>query len=284
MENAIKATTQLNIREARLHIVNWLKSYCEKYGITGVTIGISGGIDSALASTLCAEAGLHVLCVEMPIHQNPEHAKRGQAHINWLGKNYDNIHEIDIEMSEAFDTLEAAFEKANHQMPYAVDPERHLLGLTNTRSRLRMIGLYQMATVNGFIVCGTGNKVEDFGVGFFTKYGDGGVDISPIADLLKSEVRAMAADLNILDEIVNAVPSDGLWDDSRSDEDQIGATYDELEWAMEQWQDGKNNVITTENGYSERQVEVMKIYRDRHLANKHKMDSIPVCSVAQFRS
>lgn len=279
-ETGIVIKSKLNITRAKNHIIQWMKDYITNSGQKTWVIGVSGGIDSALASTLCAETGFPVLCVEMPIHQNKEHITRGQRHISWLKEKYDNVNQVEIDMTKTFDVFESDFNKALFQLPFAYDDSRIELGLANTRSRMRMTALYFLSNMLGGLVCGTGNKVEDFGIGFFSLGGDGQVDISPIADLLKSEVREMAKSLGVLDEIIKAVPSDGLWDDTRSDEDQIGASYDELEWAMEQYENDKEPAA---NNLTERQLQVLEIYNNRNKANRHKMEPIPVCSVKNFR-
>jgi NAD+ synthase len=238
-------------------IVEWIKDYADSNGISSLVVGVSGGIDSALVSTLCAKTGIPTHCVLMPIHQDPSHTQRGLNHVRWLQSNHElvGLHEFDL--TEVYD-------KFVENMGYASSP----LGFANSRARLRMTTLYQLAqTVNGLVV-GTGNKVEDFGVGFYTKYGDGGVDISPIADLMKTEVYGLARELGINQEILDAQPTDGLWGDNRNDEDQIGATYPELEWAM--------NYTGNTTHLSERELEVLKIYYDFHNKNKHKMEPIPV--------
>jgi NAD+ synthase len=240
-------------------IRNWLNDYLIENNLKTFVIGISGGIDSALTSTICAETGLNTIVVSMPIHQHPDQLSRAHRHIKWLKDKYSNVSSIEINLSHVYDTFEMMF----------ADNENKL-ALANSRARLRMTTLYQIAQTNNGLVVGTGNKVEDFGVGFFTKYGDGGVDISPIADLMKSEVREMAKELEIIDEIIKAKPTDGLWGDDRTDEDQLGATYDELEWAM-----GYEEGFTL----SERQQEVLDIYNKFNKQNQHKMVNIPVCKI-----
>ena len=236
-------------------ISNWIKDYTDGYNIKSLVVGVSGGIDSALTSTLCAMTGLPTYCLILPIHQNPSHTERGENHIEWLQSQYDNVHKIKVDLTSTFDSFKSVMGDNDSE-----------LGFANSRSRLRMVTLYQVAQSKGGIVVGTGNKVEDFGVGFVTKYGDGGVDISPIADLFKTEVRQLSSKLGINQEILDAPPSDGLWDDDRDDQEQIGATYEELEWAMKY----DNGEIT------ERQREVLKIYNRFHNQNTHKMNSIPV--------
>jgi NAD+ synthase len=236
-------------------ISNWLSEYLHNSKVEYFIIGISGGIDSALVSTLCAQTLKPTIVVSMPIHQDPDQLKRANNHIQWLKERYSNVSSYTKDLTVLFETFKSLFENENK------------LALANSRSRLRMVTLYQIATENKGIVVGTGNKVEDFGVGFFTKYGDGGVDISPIADLTKTEVRLMARELGIIKEILIAKPTDGLWEDNRTDEDQIGATYEELEWAMEY--DGISSI-------NKRQKEVLNIYQKFNTQNKHKMVSIPI--------
>ena len=244
------------------HIVNWLKDYAQSANVNGFIIGISGGIDSAITSTLCAKTGLKTMCLEMGIHQNPNEVNRGLEHIEWLENNFVNVNHLRINLTYTFETLKKAL---------PINAQQHELSLANTRARLRMTTLYAVGQANGLLVAGTGNKVEDFGVGFYTKYGDGGVDLSPIADLTKSQVFEIAKELGIVQSIQQAQPTDGLWDDERTDEGQIGATYPELEWAME-----FNGDYST---LSDRQKEVVDIYNKFNRANKHKMVPIPVCKI-----
>lgn len=249
------------------HIVKWLKEYAENANIKGFVIGISGGIDSAVTSTLCAKTGLDLLCLEMPIHQESSQVSRAMNHIKWLQTNYNDVSYTQVNLTPVFDSLVDAF-------PAVDNEEDRFMTLANTRARLRMTSLYYFAALKGYLVAGTGNKVEDFGVGFFTKYGDGGVDLSPIADLLKTEVYAIAITLGINQEIIDAAPTDGLWGDDRTDEDQIGASYPELEWAMAMIEAGK-----TTKDFKGRQQEVFNIYKRFNTANKHKMLPIPVCEI-----
>lgn len=254
------------------HISHWLKAYCEKNRQKGFVVGVSGGIDSAVTSALCARTGLHTLCVEMPIHQAHSHVTRALEHVARLQEAHANVILERIDLTPTFDTLERA-------LPDSANEAMHQLALANTRARLRMTTLYYLAGIHGYLVAGTGNKIEDFGVGFFTKYGDGGVDLSPIADLTKTEVYEVARALGIVQSIMQAAPTDGLFGDSRTDEDQIGASYPELEWAM----DVRDNGGSTE-GLSERQQHVLAIFDKRRAANRHKMDPIPVCLIpAHFR-
>jgi len=249
------------------YIVSWLKEYAEKSNVSGFVIGISGGIDSAVTSTLCAKTGFPVLCLEMPIHQAENQVTRAYDHIAWLQKNFKKVNLQQISLTPLFDSLVTSF-------PPVENKEQRFMALANTRARLRMTTLYYFAGLRGYLVVGTGNKVEDFGVGFFTKYGDGGVDISPIADLMKSEVYEIAKYLGIDEAIIKAAPTDGLWGDDKTDEDQIGASYDELEWAMKQDESGK-----TTADFEGRKKEVFAIYKKRNSANKHKMIPIPICEI-----
>ena len=249
-------------------IVAWLKSYAQKNKISGFVVGLSGGIDSAVTSTLCAKTGLKVLCLEMPIKQNDEHVSRAKNHIQNLELKYKNV------SSELID-LNSVFNSFNNEVDSDGDDNIKDLALANSRARLRMTTLYYYAGINNYLVVGTGNKVEDFGVGFYTKYGDGGVDLSPIADLLKSEVFKLGKYLQVSESIIQAKPSDGLYADSRSDEEQIGATYDELEWAM-RVEDSNDKPMLTNNS---REKKVLDIYRSFNSKNKHKMESIPICKI-----
>lgn len=249
------------------HIINWLGDYAATAGMEGFTIGISGGIDSAVTSTLCAKTGLKLLCLEMPIHQSENQMNRASKHIDWLQKHFSNVNRQPVNLTPVFDNLVDV-------LPDVENEEERFMSLANTRARLRMTTLYYFAALKGYLVAGTGNKVEDFGVGFFTKYGDGGVDLSPIADLLKSEVYEIANYLGINQEIIDAAPTDGLWGDNRTDEDQIGASYPELEWAMQMQEEGK-----TENDFSGREEEVFLIFRELNSRNRHKMVPIPICKI-----
>ncbi|QKX05315.1 NAD(+) synthase [Aquimarina sp. TRL1] len=249
------------------HIVNWLKEYATNAKMEGFVVGISGGIDSAVTSSLCAKTGLKTLCVEMPIHQAKSQVDRAQEHISQLKERYSNV-------SDTRTDLTSVFEQFKNITPATEASATLDLALANTRARLRMTTLYYFAGLHRLLVAGTGNKVEDFGVGFFTKYGDGGVDLSPIADLLKSEVYTIAKELKVPDSIQNAAPTDGLFGDSRSDEDQIGASYDELEWAMKMKDSGK-----TANDFNGRELEVFTIFDRLNTVNQHKMNPIPVCKI-----
>ena len=251
-------------------IINWLKDYSATSHTKGFVIGVSGGIDSAVVSTLCAMTELPVIVINMPIRQGGAEYQRAVEHIEWLKSNFKNVTADEVNLSMAFTAIESSLNseiQLNH------------LAMANTRSRLRMITLYAYATQHKMLVVGTGNKVEDFGVGFYTKYGDGGVDISPIADLMKSEVYALGAELGIINSILQARPTDGLWSDGRTDEDQIGATYDELEWAMLYEEARPTEKIILKLKMTDRQKEVLEIYKRFHSSNLHKMIPIPVCKI-----
>jgi len=245
------------------HITDRLYNYNQSAKTKGFVIGVSGGIDSAVTSTLLARTGLPVLCLEMPIHQSIDQVNRAMDHIEWLKLNHENVKMESIDLTKNFDSFIEALPATNL--------ESRDMALVNARARLRMTTLYYFAALNGMLVAGTGNKIEDFGIGFFTKYGDGGVDLSPIADLKKTEVYALGEELGVIESIMTAPPTDGLWGDDRTDEDQIGASYAELEWAM--------GFQGETESLSSRQTEVMAIYTRLHSANKHKMEPIPVCKI-----
>ncbi|MFV8368283.1 NAD(+) synthase [Flavobacterium sp. LB2R40] len=262
-----KSTIQ--VEKVNTQIVNWLKTYAENAKVNGFVIGISGGVDSAVTSTLCAQTGFKVLCVEMPIHQAKSHVTRGREHIEQLKKRYPNVTSIETDLTTVFET----FKKA---VPDDSDTAKLHLSLANTRARLRMTSLYYLAGIHGLLVAGTGNKVEDFGVGFYTKYGDGGVDLSPIADLMKSEVYLLGNYLKIPKSILEASPTDGLFGDDRTDEQQLGASYDELEWAMLKDESGNSA-----DNFSGREKIVFETYKRLNTVNQHKMRAIPVCLITK---
>ena len=257
----------MNTPKVSEHIVQWLKEYATNAGVNGFVVGISGGIDSAVTSTLCAKTGLPTLCIELPIHQAESQVNRANEHIKQLKERFSNVTEAEVNLTSTFENFKTV-------VPKVEKSAKTDLAFANTRARLRMTTLYYFAGLHGLLVAGTGNKVEDFGVGFYTKYGDGGVDLSPIADLVKSEVFALAAHLEVPQSIQKAQPTDGLFGDSRTDEDQIGASYDELEWAMQMQKEGKNNA-----DFSDRKLEVFKIYTRLNRINQHKMVPIPVCEI-----
>ena len=248
------------------HIVTWLEAYCDDAGSKGFVVGVSGGIDSAVASTLCARTGKEVILLHIPINQASEQVSYAEQHIAWLEEQYTQVKGITIDLTPPFQALEDSF------------PSDIQDGLTmaNTRARMRMLTLYAFANHHEMLVAGTGNKVEDFGVGFYTNYGDGGVDISPLADLMKSEVYEVGRELGVSDAILHAPPTDGLWMDNRTDESQIGATYDELEWAMQFEAEPED-----EDQLDARKREVLAIYRRYHQANRHKMDPIPIITIPE---
>ena len=234
--------------ELKNRIVKWIKGYADTNKIQSLVVGVSGGIDSAVVSTLCAETKLPTFVLGMPIHQDSEQESLSDKHMDWLSQKNDNVKKLKFDLTRTFETFKKTLNEYSHDE----------LSLANTRSRLRMVTLYQIAGKYNGMVVGTGNKVEDYGVGFYTKYGDGGVDIAPIADLYKTEVWELGEYLEVDQRIVDADPTDGLWIDSRSDEEQLGASYAELEEAME-----------TGTGPA---VEVLKKFNTQ---NKHKMEPIP---------
>lgn len=247
------------------YIVSWLSGYAAGCGSKGFVVGISGGIDSAVVSALCARTGLPTLCVELPIHQAASQVSRAAEHVENLMREYPNVERATADLTQPYEALLA-------KLP--AEGNNYELTTANTRSRLRMTTLYFYAGLRGALVAGTGNKVEDFGIGFYTKWGDGGVDISPIGDLTKTEVFELGAYLGVCESILKAKPTDGLFGDDRSDEEQIGATYPELEWAMERYNKGARA-----EQFEGREREVMEIYIRRHCANRHKMEPIPVCEL-----
>lgn len=262
--------SNLPIDKVNSHIVSWLKSYAENAKVNGFVIGISGGVDSAVTSTLCAQTGLPTLCVEMPIHQALSQVNRGREHIEQLKNRFKNVSNTETDLTTTFETFK-------NSIPVTNDLVKFNLALANTRARLRMTTLYYYAGIHGLLVAGTGNKVEDFGVGFYTKYGDGGVDLSPIADLMKSDVYALGEYLEIPKSILEAAPTDGLFGDDRSDEDQLGASYDELEWAMLEIEKGKPTKTL-----SDREKIVLSIYEKLNNINQHKMNPIPICILPEL--
>ena len=257
----------MNAEGVKNHIVKWLNDYARKSGMKGFVVGVSGGIDSAVSSTLAAYTGMPVICLELPIHQAEDQVSRARRHIEHLKEQYSNVQSAKVDLTDVYED----FKKSLPELPGV---ENRDMAYANSRARLRMTTLYYYAAAHRYLVCGTGNKVEDFGVGFYTKYGDGGVDLSPIADLMKTEVFELGKHLGVIQEILDAPPTDGLWSDNRSDVDQIGATYPELEWAMRQHEKG-----ASADEFQGREKEVFEIYKQYHNANRHKMDPIPVCEV-----
>lgn len=246
------------------HIVRWIKQYARDHKISTLVVGVSGGIDSAVVSTLCAETGLDTVVLSMPIRQSAHTHDLSQRHLAWLTDRYPNVTAYTYDLTPVFTTFVKTMLYHDRE-----------LALANSRARFRMTCLYQVAQSLDGIVVGTGNRVEDFGVGFFTKYGDGGVDISPIGDCVKSEVWAMGAKLEIDPDIISAAPTDGLWSDQRTDEDQLGMTYPELEEAMrldQLFEDEIEMLSLDKLGRSR-----LKQYRKIRARNMHKMVPIPVC-------
>jgi NAD+ synthase len=243
----------MNSKDKILYISNWIKDYAKSINNnpTTLVIGVSGGVDSALTSTLCAQTGLKTIAVSMPIKQNSSQHDLSLRHLEFLEQNYPNVETKIIELDNVFKTFQNTMQNFDSELAFA-----------NSRSRLRMVTLYQIAQSNNGIVVGTGNKVEDFGVGFYTKYGDGGVDISPIADCNKTQIWELGKELGILKEIIEAAPTDGLWDDGRTDEGQLGLKYEELEEAM----DNPNSPNRAK-------------YETIRKQNLHKMEPIPVCII-----
>ena len=300
-------TPKLNLQKYVDEAVAWIKNYAEKAGVKGFVLGVSGGVDSAVVSALCAKTGMPVLCLEMPIHQDPSHTARSTRHIAWLKEQFPLVQSVNIDLTSAFEEMRSTLEASTLQNPDYVFSDRQKLAEANIRSRLRMITSYFYANTAGLLVAGTGNKVEDFGAGYFTIAGDGSVDFSIIGDITKTEVWAVAAHLGINQEIIDAKPTDGLWAGSPSDEDQIGASYPELEWAMEfiqtvEEREGKpltdefpdsvadakamvanDAIIFRHIGDADRKQEVMRIYLSRHRANHHKMVPIPIFSTEECR-
>ena len=241
----------MQTKERIQYILNWIKEYCNsiKYQPVTLVVGVSGGVDSAVTSTLLAKTGLKTIAVSMPIKQNHEQHDLSLQHLEWLTVKFNNVSTEVVVLDNVFNSFQVIMKGFDSEIAFA-----------NSRSRLRMVTLYQIAQSKNGIVVGTGNKVEDFGVGFFTKYGDGGVDISPIADCTKTQVWEMGKELGILESIIKAKPTDGLWDDNRNDEDQLGMTYEQIEEAM------KNS-----------KSEYFKKYISIRESNLHKMKPIPVC-------
>jgi NAD+ synthase len=237
-------------------IQNWITNYVNNHNIKTLVIGVSGGIDSAVVSTLCAKTGIPTIAVGMPLNSKPENTRLSNLQLDFLSKL--NVKTFEYDLTKTFNSFEGLMSEFFNSD----------LSIANSKSRMRMMTLYHIATTVKGIVVGTGNKVEDFGVGFYTKYGDGGVDISPIADIYKTEVRELGRYLGVPQEIINATPTDGLWDDDRNDEEQIGTTYEELEWVMEYGIDKQS--------YTDKEIRVLQIYQNFNEKNKHKMVPIPI--------
>ena len=259
------------------HIVRWLKAYARSAKIQRFVVGISGGIDSSVVSALCARTGIPTTVVQMPIRQNRKLDNRSSMQAGWLRERYpDTVTHMSMDLTSVFNAFEKKLDG------FCGESDSKELAYANSRARLRMMTLYQIAQSNNGIVVGTGNKVEDFGVGFFTKYGDGGVDISPIGDCLKTEVWDMGRELGLPQEIIDAPPTDGLWDDDRTDEDQLGMSYPDLERAM------ANDMLDRACVYETLEIPMgreekaqLKRYRDIRRRNLHKMEPIPVCKMPE---
>ena len=243
----------MDVKKRAKIISDWINNYCDtqSYKPKTLIVGISGGIDSSVVSTLCANTGLKTIVLTMPIKQIKSQHDLSISHAKWLKEKYKNVEHHLIEMDKIFTSFSKVLNKFDNEHGYA-----------NSRARLRMATLYQVAAANNGIVVGTGNKVEDFGVGFYTKYGDGGVDISPIADCTKTDVWELGKELKISEQIINAKPTDGLWDDGRTDESQLGLKYEEVEEAM----------INPNSPNYEKYIKIRKL-------NLHKMEPIPVCKI-----
>ena len=243
----------MEVAKKVLFIKDWILNYVNSMPkkAKSLVIGISGGIDSSVASTLCAMTGIKTIVLTMPIKQKVDQHDLSLKHQKWLKDKFNNVEGYTISLDELFNSFKSSLSEFDNEH-----------GMANSRARLRMTALYQVASANNGIVVGTGNKIEDFGVGFFTKYGDGGVDISPIGDCNKSDVWELGKELNILKDIIEAAPTDGLWDDGRTDEGQLGMSYKELEEAM----------INENSNNRDKYLKIRK-------ANLHKMEAIPVCKI-----
>lgn len=292
--------TKFNPEQFIKSATNWIRQYAEQARVNGFVVGVSGGIDSAVVSALCARTGFPVLCVEMPIHQDPSHTMRSSKHIAWLKEKHILVSNTLVDLTEAFDVTEGRLIKG---FPNGSQPSEGNIKLAeaNTRARLRMVTLYYYANSMGLLVAGTGNKVEDFGLGYFSKGGDGTIDFSVLGDIMKTEVYAVAEALGINQDIIDAKPTDGLWANSPTDEETIGASYPELEWAMllheknpsivwilegDDWADSasaKEALGASSREDLVRKIEVMRIYLTRNRANQHKMNPIPVFNSAGCR-
>tara|TARA_Y100000401_G_scaffold85395_1_gene70679 strand:+ start:4511 stop:5350 length:840 start_codon:yes stop_codon:yes gene_type:complete len=267
--------------ELESRIVSWIREYADNNAINALVVGVSGGIDSAVVSTLCARTGIPTFVLTMPLASKMDNTILSTTHATYLRETYDNVVMQNVELSSTYEQLMKCIDwwtdmHGGEKGTYTSNQ----LANANTKSRLRMVTLYQVAGSVGGIVVGTGNKVEDYGIGFYTKYGDGGVDIAPIADLYKTEVWELGRHLGVDQRIIDAAPTDGLWEDSRTDEAQVGASYEDLEWVME------SNIFTLESNpesatmwlgkeLTENQKSAIKQYGKFNRQNKHKMISIP---------
>ncbi len=259
--------SQFNSKKVADYISNWLNKYIANLPVNGFIVGVSGGVDSAVVAHLCAQTRKEVLLLNLPIYQSQSELDRAQTQIEELKRKYANVNGLKLDLTSIFDTF-------TDTMPE--DVSNHKLAMANSRARLRMTVLYAIGQPNQLLVVGTGNKIEDLGIGFFTKFGDGAADLNPIGDLLKSEVYLLAEYLGVIEEIIEAQPTDGLWGDHRIDEEQIGASYDEIEFAM--------NYKGTGDDLSVRQKEVLKIYKHLNQINQHKLKPIPVCDLTGIKN
>lgn len=267
----------MKTKDVAERITHWLKTYCENAEMAGYVVGVSGGIDSAVVSALCAKTGLPLVGVSMPINQAADQVRRADEHLKWLRDRSEYFTSLTIDLTDAFKSLEGVLPR---------EDRHHGLSIANTKARLRMTTLYALANTRGALVAGTGNKVEDFGIMYFTKYGDGGVDLSPIGSLTKTQVFELGKYLKVPTSILKAKPTDGLWADNRSDEDAIGATYPELERAMEICEELQIESQERLTDLWERRLlpakyskAVMRIYIARHVAGMHKMAMPPICEI-----
>lgn len=267
----------MNCEAVKQVIVRWLKDYAINNNMRGFVLGLSGGVDSAVVSTLCCMTGLNTLMLELPIHQNKDQIDRGIRHIKWLKETYSNACSNCIDLTGTFETMRNV---------YSTTIAKNDLAMANLRSRLRMCALYAHANHHNYLVAGTGNKIEDFGVMYFTLGGDGQVDLSPIGDLSKSQVWELSRHIGISEDIILAKPTDGLWEDNRGDEDALGATYIELEWAMAEcflqgykMSSQSEEVLFNKTVYSDREREVLRIYLNKNFLGQHKINPIPICKI-----
>ena len=278
--NAQTGSKMVTPKQRIQHIKKWIKSYAQSAKINTLVVGISGGIDSSVVSALCAETELKTIVVQMPIRQNKKLDNRSSMQAGWLLERYSNVTHISMDLTPVFSAFEKKLEPVC-QWPVVQDSDSITLAFANSRARLRMMTLYQVAQCNNGIVVGTGNRVEDFGVGFFTKYGDGGVDISPIGDCLKTEVWDMGREFGLPQEIIDAAPTDGLWDDDRTDEGQLGMSYPDLErmMALDFLQRCKavDSDMPGSAKLSADDRKKLKQYQETRARNMHKMLPIPVC-------
>ena len=275
----------MNCNAVEKHIINWLTDQIKQTKLDCFVVGISGGVDSALVSTLCAKTNFKTILISLPIFQEASQLTRARSHMSWLTTTFSNTKECEVVLDYTFEAISKGFSKEVSDDP---------LAMANTRSRLRMTTLYAYANHYKGLVVGTGNKIEDFGVFFFTKGGDGMVDISPTGDLSKSQVWELAKHIGVNNDIVQAKPTDGLWEDNRGDEDAIGASYPELEWAMaycesnsytKEYLEQKSNQCLSCLAYvglSKREEQVLEIYLKRNIQGQHKIKPIPICKIPQI--